>query len=140
AYDVYLAIRARVDARVQAALGRNTPNWRLKNACAPCMYIVCLLNSSLIAFLLIYLIPRGKYRFAITDHLIRVLGELGLGYDIGCKFGTMIKSLPSLGKLAKDNNFKSLVGSFHGCAHNRRCQLENLATYVKGMGLEDLEG
>jgi hypothetical protein len=35
AFDVYLAIRAEVDKRTQAALGRDTPNWRLKNAC-PC--------------------------------------------------------------------------------------------------------
>ncbi|RXW12877.1 hypothetical protein EST38_g12976 [Candolleomyces aberdarensis] len=37
-------------------------------------------------------------------------------------------------------NYQPLVGSFHGHAHNRLCQLNNLATYVKGMGLEDLEG
>ena len=36
--------------------------------------------------------------------------------------------------------YKALVGSFHGHAHNRLCQLSFLATYVKGMGLEDLEG
>lgn len=38
AFDVYLAIRARAHARVQAALGRDTPNWRLTNACPACMY------------------------------------------------------------------------------------------------------
>ncbi|KAJ7076258.1 hypothetical protein B0H15DRAFT_925229 [Mycena belliarum] len=38
AFDVYLSIRNVVDKRVQAALGRNTPNWRLKNACPACMY------------------------------------------------------------------------------------------------------
>jgi len=36
--------------------------------------------------------------------------------------------------------YKVLVGSFHGHAHNWLCQLSFLATYVKGMGLEDLEG
>lgn len=41
---------------------------------------------------------------------------------------------------AADLNFKSLVGAFHGHAHNRCCQLAFLATYVPGMGLEDLEG
>ena len=30
--------------------------------------------------------------------------------------------------------------SFHGHTHNRLCQLQHLATYVKGLGLEDLEG
>jgi hypothetical protein len=38
AFDIYLAVRARVDSRVQAALGRNTPDWRLKNACPACLY------------------------------------------------------------------------------------------------------
>ncbi|KAF8184026.1 hypothetical protein K438DRAFT_1598864 [Mycena galopus ATCC 62051] len=33
-----------------------------------------------------------------------------------------------------------LVGAFHGHAHNRRCQLKYLATYVEGMGIKDLEG
>jgi hypothetical protein len=40
AFDVYLAIRAAVDTRVQAALGRDTPNWCLKNACPACLYKV----------------------------------------------------------------------------------------------------
>ncbi|KAJ7200512.1 hypothetical protein GGX14DRAFT_466331, partial [Mycena pura] len=50
---------------------------------------------------------RAKYPLAVINHLLRILGELGAGYDIGCKFGKMLK---------------------------------NLSTYVKGMGLEDLEG
>ena len=37
-------------------------------------------------------------------------------------------------------NYTSLVGAFHGHAHNRLCQLSHLATYTKGLGLEDLEG
>lgn len=65
--------------------------------------------------------------------------NIGGGYDIGCKFGTTLSRSP-LGPEAKRQNFKSLVGSFHGHAHNRICQLSNLATYTKGLGLEDLEG
>lgn len=38
AFDLYLAIRGIVDSRVQVALGRNTPNWRLKNVCPACLY------------------------------------------------------------------------------------------------------
>jgi hypothetical protein len=38
AFDIYLAVRARVDSRVQAALGRDTPDWRLKNTCPACLY------------------------------------------------------------------------------------------------------
>ncbi|KAF8151123.1 hypothetical protein K438DRAFT_1624099, partial [Mycena galopus ATCC 62051] len=66
--------------------------------------------------------------------------QLGLGYDIGCKYGKMVRMHPALSSLAADNNFKALIGAFHGHAHNRRCQLSNLSTYVKGVGLEDLEG
>jgi hypothetical protein len=35
---VYLETLAIVAKRVEAALGRNTPNWRLKNACPACLY------------------------------------------------------------------------------------------------------
>ncbi|KAJ6571906.1 hypothetical protein B0H19DRAFT_1255832 [Mycena capillaripes] len=64
----------------------------------------------------------SKYGFAVTTHLLRVLGEVANG------------------KLAANNNFKLLVGVFHGHGHNCCCQLDNLSTYVKGVGLEPLEG
>jgi hypothetical protein len=38
AFDVYLVIRVAVDRQVQVALGRDTPHWRLKNACPCCLY------------------------------------------------------------------------------------------------------
>lgn len=41
---------------------------------------------------------------------------------------------------AAAGRYTSLVGAFHGHAHNRLCQLDFLATYVRGLGLEDLEG
>ncbi|KAJ7094752.1 hypothetical protein B0H15DRAFT_798886 [Mycena belliarum] len=257
AFDVYLAIRDVVDKRVQEALGRNTPNWRLKNACPACMYklegeeslLIPLLvtidgNNSLKrfwrrereevledgssvpgtskerhdgrvpggdyylsreevdrwakegledmmkgfiaddgwveeedgcterwqnmredvtsraygmydetgffpalcrhSFVLIVadMVKSGelaKYGFAITNHLLRVLSELGQGYDIGCKYAKMVRAHPGLSKLAADNNFKSLIGAFHGSGHQRECQLKNLSTYVEGVGTEDLE-
>jgi hypothetical protein len=46
---------------------------------------------------------------------------------------------PVLGHLARLHRFRSLVGAFHGHGHNRGCQLCNLATYVEGVGCEDLE-
>jgi hypothetical protein len=52
----------------------------------------------------------------------------------------MTLNCSELGPLARALDYKALVGSFHGHAHNRLCQLSFLATYVKGMGLEDLEG
>jgi hypothetical protein len=65
--------------------------------------------------------------------------RLGVGYDIGCRFKTTISKSP-LGSRAEELQYTSLVGAFHGHAHNRLCQLSNLATYVDGLGLEDLEG
>ncbi|KAJ7019155.1 hypothetical protein C8F04DRAFT_1276622 [Mycena alexandri] len=257
AFDILLAILSAVDMRVQRALGRDTPNWRLQNACPSCLYklegeeeiplpFLATIdgNNSLKRFwrrrreeevegvfvpgaskeridtrtapgdyyisraevdkwskeglddlmrefvpgsevddegagcterwqnmkedatarayrmydetgifpalcrhgfvlVIVDMVKSGelaKYGFAVTAHLLRVLGELGLGYDIGCKFGKMVLMHPALAQLAAGNNFKALVGAFHGHAHNRRCQLGNLATYVPGMGLEDLEG
>lgn len=72
--------------------------------------------------------------------MLEVFGQdLALGYDIGCRFETTIKNSP-LGPRAIAMNHRCLVGAFHGHAHNRLCQTRYLATYVKGLGLEDLEG
>jgi hypothetical protein len=65
--------------------------------------------------------------------------DLGAGYNIGCGFNTTTKNSP-MGEKAKTLNLKFLVGAFHGHAHHRLCQLHYLTTYVKGLGLEDLEG
>jgi hypothetical protein len=76
----------------------------------------------------------------MVDALLDAFGpKLGAGYDIGCGFETTIKNSP-LGPQAKAMQLKCLVGAFHSHAHNRKCQLEYLANYVPGMGLEDLEG
>lgn len=40
AFDAYLAILRDVQYNVNAALERNTPNWRALNACPPCTYEV----------------------------------------------------------------------------------------------------
>lgn len=83
---------------------------------------------------------RAKYPLAVVEKLLSVFGpNLGGGYDIGCQFQTTLEN-SKLGMCAKQMNYSSLVGAFHGHAHNRICQLSNLATYVKGLGLEDLEG
>lgn len=65
--------------------------------------------------------------------------DLGCGYDIGCKFKTTLNNSP-LGPRARELRHRCLVGSFHGHAHGRLCQLDHLATYILGLGLEDLEG
>ncbi|KAJ7204100.1 hypothetical protein GGX14DRAFT_569699 [Mycena pura] len=82
----------------------------------------------------------GKYGFAVTHHLIDNLGEVAEAYDIGCEFGERINKHPVLGPFARHHHHRSLVGAFHGHGHCRLCQLTHLATYVPGVGLEDLEG
>jgi hypothetical protein len=82
----------------------------------------------------------SKYPLSIVKKMLDVFGrDLGKGYDIGCRFQTTLDNSP-LGHEARENNHRCLVGAFHGHAHNRLCQTQNLATYVDGLGLEDLEG
>lgn len=72
--------------------------------------------------------------------MLDVFGDdLGQGYDIGCGFEKTLAKSP-LGEKARKKNHTCLVGAFHGHAHNRLCQSRFLATYVEGLGLEDLEG
>ncbi|KAJ3780169.1 hypothetical protein GGU10DRAFT_397858 [Lentinula aff. detonsa] len=81
----------------------------------------------------------AKYPLAILNHLFEVIGEgIGMGYDIGCAFGTTIANSP-LGEKAKHLRFTSLVGAFHGHAHSWLCQTSHLCTYIKGLGIEHLE-
>ncbi|KAF7367948.1 hypothetical protein MSAN_00859900 [Mycena sanguinolenta] len=82
----------------------------------------------------------AKYLLAVVKELLDAFGmKLGAGYDVGCHFETTVAN-SELGAEAREKKLKCLVGSFHGHAHNRLCQLRVLATYVEGMGLEDLEG
>ncbi|KAG2108078.1 hypothetical protein DEU56DRAFT_874537 [Suillus clintonianus] len=81
----------------------------------------------------------AKYPLAIVSKLLDVFGSnLGGGYDIGCQFKTTLDN-SSLGPLARSMHHTCLVGAFHGHAHRRLCQLYSLTTYIKGLGLEDLE-
>ncbi|KIJ58808.1 hypothetical protein HYDPIDRAFT_178002 [Hydnomerulius pinastri MD-312] len=83
---------------------------------------------------------RAKYPLAVVSRLLTAYGRgLGAGYDIRCKFKTTL-DCSSLGPRSRSLKHTSLVGSFHGHAHSRLCQLSHLATYVEGLGLEDLEG
>ncbi|KAF9440845.1 hypothetical protein P691DRAFT_686212 [Macrolepiota fuliginosa MF-IS2] len=70
-------------------------------------------------------------------HNIR--SRIGGGYDIGCQFWVTLAH-SHLKDHVQEESYTPLVGSFHGHAHNCLCQLSYLATYVKAMGLEDLEG
>ncbi|KAJ7787485.1 hypothetical protein B0H14DRAFT_3095373 [Mycena olivaceomarginata] len=82
----------------------------------------------------------AKYPLAVVEELLGAFGMgLGAGYDVGCHFQATVAN-SELGDEAREKKLKCLVGSFHGHAHNRLCQLRFLATYIEGMGLEDLEG
>ncbi|KAK7683800.1 hypothetical protein QCA50_013176 [Cerrena zonata] len=39
-YEIYLRILRLIDKRIATVLGRNTPNWRAKNACTACCYVL----------------------------------------------------------------------------------------------------
>ncbi|KAJ7671094.1 hypothetical protein B0H17DRAFT_1209145 [Mycena rosella] len=71
----------------------------------------------------------AKYGFAVVNHLLHVLGKLGLRYNIGCKYGKM-----------------SFVGVFHGSTHVHHgsthvhhCLVSNLTMHVPSIGMETLE-
>ncbi|KAF9049005.1 hypothetical protein BJ165DRAFT_1343532, partial [Panaeolus papilionaceus] len=82
---------------------------------------------------------QSKYPLAAVDRLLDAFGsDLGIGYNIGCKFRTTLKNSP-LGPRAEELRTRCLVGNFHGHAHNCKCQLKNLAAYIDGTGTEDLE-
>jgi hypothetical protein len=83
---------------------------------------------------------RSKYPLAIVEKMLDVFGpDVGQGYDIGCHSRKTLDNSPS-GPKAHFLNHHSLVGAFHGHAHNRFCQSKNLTIYIDGVGLEDLEG
>ncbi|KAJ7050142.1 hypothetical protein C8F01DRAFT_1213045 [Mycena amicta] len=95
------------------------------------------------AILIVEMIRSGelsKYPLTVIEALLDHFGpNTALGYDVGCKIETTIAQ-SELGEKAQRLGLRCLVGSFHGHAHNCRCQLEHLATYLKGMGLEDFRG
>ncbi len=39
-YDVFISLVEGLEKRVKRALNRDSPDWRLANACAPCLYVV----------------------------------------------------------------------------------------------------
>ncbi|KAF9041243.1 hypothetical protein BJ165DRAFT_1416052 [Panaeolus papilionaceus] len=83
---------------------------------------------------------QSKYPLAAVERLLDAFGsDLAIGYDIGCKFGTTLKN-SALGPRAEELRTRFLVGNFHGHAHNRKCQLKNLAAYIDGTGLDPFEG
>jgi hypothetical protein len=65
--------------------------------------------------------------------------DISCGYDIGCVFSTTLHTT-RLGPKALEKRLHMIVGSFHGHAHNRGCQLDWHPLYVNGTGRADYEG
>ncbi|KIK69852.1 hypothetical protein GYMLUDRAFT_150446 [Collybiopsis luxurians FD-317 M1] len=65
-------------------------------------------------------------------------GRLTFCYDIGCRLEKTISRSPLLG-LAQYMGLDAAVGTMHGYAHQRACQLNYLLLYRVGAGLEDGE-
>ncbi|KAG2044044.1 hypothetical protein BDR03DRAFT_930786 [Suillus americanus] len=81
----------------------------------------------------------AKYALATTNKLIDVYGPNGVtGYDIGCSFSKTVAA-SSIANKVKRLNHCFVVNSFHGHAHNHRCQLQYHMLYQEGLGIEDLE-
>lgn len=81
----------------------------------------------------------AKYPLSVVAKLLDTFGaDLGGGYDIGCQFKTTLDN-SALSPRVHSLNHTCLVGAFHGHAHKHLCQLYHLATYIPGLGLEDLE-
>ncbi|KAK7031920.1 hypothetical protein R3P38DRAFT_3313830 [Favolaschia claudopus] len=76
------------------------------------------------------MVRSGEQCVAAMAAMAAVAGKRhGGGYDCGCGLEVTIENSP-LAPLAKENGLRMLVGAFHGHAHNRKCQLDYLSTYV----------
>ncbi|KAL0058201.1 hypothetical protein AAF712_015134 [Marasmius tenuissimus] len=81
-----------------------------------------------------------KYPLAITHKILKAYGEeLGIGYDIMCAFYQTLLRSEKLQSDVLALQLRGVVPSFHGHAHNRKCQLDWHPMYVEGVGLEDFE-
>ncbi|KAG1895732.1 uncharacterized protein F5891DRAFT_1130508 [Suillus fuscotomentosus] len=80
------------------------------------------------------IIFRAKYPLTILDHLMAVYGQNGsCAYDISCAFSKML-SASSSGPHTHSLNLCMMVGTFHGHAHNHKCQLDWHPMYISGTG------
>ncbi|KAF8478345.1 hypothetical protein JB92DRAFT_2768666, partial [Gautieria morchelliformis] len=83
----------------------------------------------------------AKYPLAVINKLIDVFGpNIMCGYDIGCSFSGTANRSSLLGEKVCQNHTRFCVGSFHGHAHCRLCQLDWHPLYIEGSGLEEYEG
>ena len=75
------------------------------------------------------------------NHQLDTLGEdQAIGYDIRCAFTSTVQASKLLMQKAQDMRLHFSVNSFHGYTHSCLCQLDSHPLYLKGWGIEDLEG
>ena len=113
--------------------------------CSPCLrygkeqWAVCVICSWLIVNVLTISFS-AKYPLAIISKLLSVYGQNGgCVYDIGCAFSSTLRN-SCLGAQAEDLRLCMMVGTFHGHAHNRMCQLDWHPQYIQGTGHTEGEG
>ncbi|KAI0676297.1 hypothetical protein C8Q78DRAFT_960152, partial [Trametes maxima] len=81
----------------------------------------------------------ARYPLAIVAKVLDVLGERMIGgYDVGCSFLSTVQH-SSLGPRFAELHSRLCVNSFHGYSHDYSCQVNFHPTFIKGMGIEDLE-
>ncbi|KAJ3859383.1 hypothetical protein EV359DRAFT_75631 [Lentinula novae-zelandiae] len=84
---------------------------------------------------------KAKYSLASMHHFLeaeRQYRKLCFAYDIGCTNSKTVHRSP-LASLANYMGYLPAVGTMHGYAHERACQLNFLLLYQTGAGLEDGE-
>ncbi|KZV78816.1 hypothetical protein EXIGLDRAFT_566887, partial [Exidia glandulosa HHB12029] len=149
--DAFRDILDTVDNRVRIALGR-TGDWRRKYGCPTCSYkcadeaplrfsrqLTMDGNNSHKRF--ISAATPDTYGLAMDKEIIRLFASEGMtqfGYDINCAHATTA-SRSSFGDAYKQF-IHAVVGSFHGHAHGRSCQLCSHPLYILGSGREPFEG
>jgi hypothetical protein len=62
--------------------------------------------------------------------------QLLIGYNVGCKLATTIKST-TLATKFNESNSRLCVDAFHGYTHNYACEDRHHPNIIQGMGLED---
>jgi len=83
---------------------------------------------------------RAKYPLAIIDHLLSVYRPSGAcAYNIGCAFAKTLNA-SSLGRKVCELCLCMMVGTFHGHAHNCKCQMDWHPMYIAGTGKSEGEG
>ncbi|KAG1889496.1 hypothetical protein F4604DRAFT_1569290, partial [Suillus subluteus] len=81
----------------------------------------------------------AKYPLATINKLIDMFGDhLGICTDIGCSLRKMVAA-SSIQEKAADHHLILAINTFHGHAHNCKCQSQHHPLYLCRFGLEDLE-